>query len=375
VDTEETLTLQDVRRLIDSGTNDVELAVTGVAFDHLVGSGDMQELLLYTRIFSRMTPDGKVACVKMHMETGAITGMCGDGGNDCGALRFAHTGVALSDAEASVVSPFTSKAKTIESVVDLCREGRCSVATSFASVKFLIMYGLVASTLRMFQYYHAVIMSEWCWIMADGVTLVGLSYVITLSRPLPELKSQRPTSSLIGPTTLASILGQEAINVVFLSCNVYMLTHEVWYCPFSPDSVDVAKWWLLSDNHMATSLFFSVIFQQQVAAWVFSFGSHYRLPIWRNYLLVAVVVVLMAFDLYLLLGQPSVVTDLFRISSSPNVVGLPDIPMPRSFRLKYLGMILGNVATTIAYEYLVVLGPVRNFCRRKYHTDRLPMKK
>ncbi|KAG2990451.1 hypothetical protein PC118_g5592, partial [Phytophthora cactorum] len=61
--------------------------------------------------------------------------------------RFAHCGVALSDAEASVVSPFTSKSKTIQSVVDLCREGRCSVATSFVSVKFLIVYGLIGSVM------------------------------------------------------------------------------------------------------------------------------------------------------------------------------------------------------------------------------------
>ncbi|GMF14758.1 unnamed protein product [Phytophthora lilii] len=337
--------------------------------------GEIKGLLLNIRIFSRMTPDGKVECVKLHMETGAVTGMCGDGGNDCGALRFAHAGVALSDAEASVVSPFTSREKTIQSVVDLCREGRCSLATSFASVKFLIVYGLIESVLRLFQYYHAVIMSQWCWILADGFTLVGCSYVITLSKPLKELKDTRPTSSLIGPTTLLSIFGQEAINVIYICCGVHMLTSEAWYCPFSPDDVDVAKWWLLSDNHMATVLFFSIIFQQHTAAWTFSFGSVYRQPIWRNYLLLAFFAAVGALDLYLVLGGPSSLTDQFRISSSTNVVGLPDVAMPMSFRLKYFGIIVGNLFTSILFEYFVVLGPVRSYFRKKYHTDVLPMRK
>ncbi|GMF09724.1 unnamed protein product [Phytophthora lilii] len=311
----------------------------------------------------------------MHMEAGAVTGMCGDGGNDCGALRIAHAGIALSDAEASVVSAFTSKPKTIQSVVDICREGRCSVATSFASVKFLIMYGVIASTLRLFQRYRAVIMSEWCFILADGLTYVGLSYVITLSRPLPKLNEQRPTSSLIGPTTLTSIVDQELINIAFLFSGIHMLINQVWYCPFSPDNVDLAKWWLLSDNHTATTLFFTIIKQQQLAAWVFSFGSRYRAPIWRNYLLVLVFAVLVTLDIYLILGESSVVVDLFLIASATKVVVLPDIPMPFSFRLQYFGHLADNVATVIFFEYVIVLGPVRNFLRKKYHKDYLSMKK
>lgn len=37
--------------------------------------------------------------------------------NDCGALKAAHVGLALSDAEASIVAPFSSKKKTIADVV------------------------------------------------------------------------------------------------------------------------------------------------------------------------------------------------------------------------------------------------------------------
>lgn len=49
----------------------------------------------------------------MYQRSGIVMGMCGDGGNDCGALRAAHAGLALSDAEASLVSPITSTTKSV----------------------------------------------------------------------------------------------------------------------------------------------------------------------------------------------------------------------------------------------------------------------
>jgi len=107
------LTTADVLSMMRGpDADDVELAVTGAAWNRLCtenNPGVVESLLLRTRIFARVSPEGKEKIVRQHISMGLITGMCGDGGNDCGALRVAHVGVAFSEAEASVVSPFTSK--------------------------------------------------------------------------------------------------------------------------------------------------------------------------------------------------------------------------------------------------------------------------
>lgn len=103
---------EDVDRVLQDDPREdheknIELAVTGRAFEALMAQNKMRKYLLHTRVFARMTPTDKVQCVRLHMEKG-VTGMCGDGGNDCGALRAAHVGLALSEAEASIVSPFST---------------------------------------------------------------------------------------------------------------------------------------------------------------------------------------------------------------------------------------------------------------------------
>jgi len=79
-----------------------------------------------------MSPDDKVNLVALLQDTMEIKiGMCGDGANDCGALKQADAGISLSEAEASIAAPFTSQIQDISCVITLLREGRAALTTTF----------------------------------------------------------------------------------------------------------------------------------------------------------------------------------------------------------------------------------------------------
>ncbi len=103
----------------------------------------MEKLSARGAIFARMSPDQKETLVAGLQALGYYVAMCGDGANDVGkylcenygfwvlgiwflflgALKAAHAGVSLSEAEASVASPFTYNQANISCIPRLMREG------------------------------------------------------------------------------------------------------------------------------------------------------------------------------------------------------------------------------------------------------------
>ena len=68
----------------------------------------------------------------------------GDGANDVGALKASNCGISLSDTEASVAAPFTSKTPNISCVTIILREGRASLVSVFGLIKFMALYNVTA---------------------------------------------------------------------------------------------------------------------------------------------------------------------------------------------------------------------------------------
>lgn len=94
-------------------------------------------MLVRTAVFARMSPDEKHELVDRLQALGYSVGFCGDGANDCGALKAADVGLSLSEAEASVAAPFTSRSPDISCVLEVVKEGRAALVTSFSCFKYM----------------------------------------------------------------------------------------------------------------------------------------------------------------------------------------------------------------------------------------------
>jgi cation-transporting ATPase 13A3/4/5 len=358
--------------------SNIELALSGSVWDYLIAQKpeEAHKIAHFVRVIGRCSPLTKITIVDCFNHQGFITLMCGDGGNDCGALRTAHVGLALSDSEASVVSPFTSVEKDIMSVVELLKEGRCTLSAAISSYKYMIIYGQIETILQITSAYFAITVSEWCWVFLDGFWVISMSFSIPFSGVAAKLAPERPTSSILGPHTLASVLGVLVINFLFMVLGLGLLFSEDWFkCrKWEPGSIaDVTS---LGDNYESSLLFTVMGYQWITSGIAFNFGFQHRasgLLNWR-FMFFAIVWTIIHFVVIL---YPSELSCFFRVNcDNENVVrGATNNEytpiqnpwnttlMPVSFRHTILILCIFNGVALIMWEYLVINGPVANYLK------------
>ncbi|KAJ3072310.1 hypothetical protein HDU98_003819 [Podochytrium sp. JEL0797] len=240
--------LDEIGRTQKQMKHGTEIAVTGAALEmliatqsgwkeNLVGEKFLDWLVLKGCVFARMKPDQKTWIVERLMKLGKYVGMCGDGANDTGALKAAHVGIALSDAEASIVAPFTSGRRRVSDVVKLLREGRCALDMNFMAFKFMFMYPLVQlATVSTLNQANSGLSNNQ-YLFDDLFVVLSLAFLMLRSSAARKLAPHGPTDNLLSAPIIYSILGQTAICAAFFAMNYYSLTSEDdWFC-----SVDTAK--------------------------------------------------------------------------------------------------------------------------------------
>ncbi|KAJ2302297.1 hypothetical protein IWW55_003482, partial [Coemansia sp. RSA 2706] len=297
------------------------LAITGSVFEYLERyhsqtAATWIHILKRAVVYARMSPEQKALLIEHLQRLGCIVGFCGDGANDCAALKTADIGLSLSEAEASVAAPFTSRIADISSVIRLLKEGRCSIATSFACFKYMALYSMIQFTTCCILYGYDVNLTNGQYLFIDLFTILSVAVCIDRFKPFERLVPKRPPDSLVSKEVLTSLLGHIVLVSSFQVAVFLITTAQPWYQPPRPavanDPDSTPK-----EGDLNTSMYLFSAFQYLFMGVVFGIGPPYRQPMHRNYLFLLVVSVLLAFDLGVLLAP---------VPGLRSMLGLVDIP-------------------------------------------------
>ncbi|KUF94224.1 hypothetical protein AM588_10005688 [Phytophthora nicotianae] len=394
------------------------IAVTGAAIEQLLASNEeeeekptdtstttppamsltdfAEELVGRTKVFARVRPHQKTWIVETLMTRhGACVAMCGDGANDCGALKAAHVGLALSKDDAALVAPFTSRSLRVSDAVELLREGRGALSAAFVAFRYMVIYSVVQVTLSATMNTLHSQMSDSQFLFDDLVVVFILSLLMVRTPASPQLGSssvapfnRRPPRTLFAAEILLSLLGQLAI---FLGC-VYIALAAAearpWFCSAKkaleltraasdggesdPDVVQVPCYVfvpgepadLTSHSYENSVLWRFGHLQYWIAAVVLNVRDNYRAPLLRaNRSFVAYAFVLLIILLVQLLGdngnlgdeETSTSAAVAKALKSRGVdVSLGALELPVGFAWSLFSLFLFDAGCVLCWEILVV---------------------
>ncbi|XP_044273235.1 polyamine-transporting ATPase 13A3-like isoform X2 [Varanus komodoensis] len=347
-----------------------------VVWDHFPDL--LPKLLLCGTIFARMAPDQKTQLVEALQKLDYCVGMCGDGANDCGALKRAHAGISLSELEASVASPFTSKAPDISCVPNLIREGRAALVTSFCVFKFMALYSIIQYLSVLLLYSTLGNLGDAQYLFIDVAVILSLAFTMSLNGAWKELVPRRPPSSLVSPQLLLSVLTQILLALSFQVGAFLLVQGQPWYqqgqdrsCglgpngtrgpPGAPTRNSTAGPEPAADDDEDsvrsfenTTLFYVSCFQYVAVALAFSKGRPFRQPPRTNGLFIASLLATSGFLLFLLLYPVPALDDFFELAC-----------IPYTWRLLLLLLVLSNLALSLLLELELEELATGYACRRQ----------
>ncbi|XP_064135924.1 probable cation-transporting ATPase 13A4 [Loxodonta africana] len=286
----------------------------------------LPKILINGTIFARMSPGQKSSLVEEFQKLDYFVGMCGDGANDCGALKMAHAGISLSEQEASVASPFTSKIPNIECIPHLIKEGRAALVTSFCMFKYMALYSMIQYVGVLLLYWKTNSLSNYQFLFQDLAitTLIGIT--MSLNGAYPKLVPFRPAGRLISPPQLLSVILNVLLSLAMHIVGFVLVQRQPWYsvkthsdCTVKNESISELNISLTAAEKMEsnsdftsfenTTVWFLGTINCIMVALTFSKGKPFRQPTYKNYTFVLVLVIQLGVCLFILFAD---IPELYR---------------------------------------------------------------
>lgn len=207
--------------------------------------------------------------------------MCGDGANDCGALKAAHVGISLSEAESSVASPFTSKEPNISCTPKIIKEGRAALVTSFGVFQMMLCYSLTEFASVMILYAIDTNLSSLQFLFIDVCLVLNFAATFGRTKAYPKLAKKPPRTSLLSFIPMCSMTVFMLLAAGSQLFSYYFIQTYTWFTPFQfdPSMSGITTFVPSYENY---AVYCTSMFQYITMAVIFSKGKPYRKNIFTN---------------------------------------------------------------------------------------------
>ena len=261
------------------------------------------------RVFARMAPNHKALLVEAFKKEGFMTLMCGDGANDCSALRTAHVSVSLSEGEASIAGHFNSKINDVSCVFELLIEGKCSLSTSMCTFKFMMLYSIIQFFCLILMMVYNTYLNDYQFFFIDILLVFPLEVFLAIQKPSSELTYHYVNSNLFSFPILTSVITHSIIELAFQLGSFYILKHYFpWnhHCGFDEDD------WPNS-CHANTILFLISLYQFFAIALSFIVTKPFKKDLYTNWPYLIYLAVFYFYFIWLTVNCDSVSRTIFGI--------------------------------------------------------------
>lgn len=289
-----------------------------------------------------------------------------DGGLD--AMGSASGMPMVRPGDASVAAPFTSRVPSIRAVIDLIRQGRCTLLSALMQQQIMMLESCISAyTLSSLSLHNARASER--QMMASSWLLVTAAISFSYASPVDHMHKVRPLRSLFHPAIFWSIMGQAAIHIACMTLAVHWATQAMGpeklaevteffrkvkaqeidraaHCGEDDFMCQMQAYWMAP---FMPNLLNSVVFLVETAQMISVFFANYKGRPWMNGMLENHPLCLSVF-----LCVVGVVVAAWEIIPQANeLVQLAPFP-DDAFRYKVVFLVLATIAGTFIWDRLCV---------------------
>ncbi|KAG4300765.1 hypothetical protein PCK1_002842, partial [Pneumocystis canis] len=125
--------------------------------------------------------------------------------------------------DASCAAPFTSKLSNVVAIVNIIRQGRCTLVATIQMYKILALNCLISAYSLSVLYLDGIKFGDG-QVTISGMLMSACFLYISKARPVQELSKERPQSNIFNIYIVGSILGQFLIHVLALIYTKYYVS-------------------------------------------------------------------------------------------------------------------------------------------------------